>query len=266
MQEAAAVRRAALDAVGDVSPAPLRERLEARIDDGSMAPGVLTVLSARAVDGATTGEEMASDSDASGGDGVEATVTSEAGTTGVERRGAGVQLIYEGLRLTRTLAQDEPWIGPDDATTPDTSVATNGGSDAVESSVDRDSDDADMAILVADVLVARGFYLLARTEAAAAAVRVVQSFGADQTTRRETGDSDLDRNLEADVFELAAVAGTTAVGSRPTPALRDHVATLARTNGHLPLSDRLFTDSTVDTLAGFVADDRAGDVATSADH
>jgi hypothetical protein len=250
MQEVAAVRGAALEAVGDVSPDPLRERLEARIDEGSMAPGVLTVLSARAVAGAT--------SDATAD--VDRTAEGDSSAGGVERRGAGVQLIYEGLRLTRSLAQDEPWVSDDH--TADQSLTANGDSEAV----DEADEDADMAILVADVLVARGFYLLARTEAAEAAVRVVQSFGRDQTVRRETGDHDLDRNLEADVFELAAVAGTTAVGGRPTPNLRDHVTGLARTNGHLPLSERLFSETTVETLAGFVPGDTGGDVATSADH
>ena len=93
MEEAAAVRGAALDAVGDVEPDRLRERIRERLEDGSMAPGVLTVLSARAV--ATRGSSD----------------TTSVDTDAVADRGAGVQLIYEGLRLTRSLSRDPPWEG-----------------------------------------------------------------------------------------------------------------------------------------------------------
>jgi len=81
-------------------------------------------------------------------------------------RAAGVQLIYEGLRLTRSVAHEEPWV----------TAATQ------ESDID-----ADMDVLTADVLVARGFALLACTDAAAAAVEVVRAFGRDQTLREREG-------------------------------------------------------------------------------
>jgi hypothetical protein len=253
MQEVAAVRGAALDAVDDIVPDPLHDRLVDRLETGSMAPGVLAVLSARAVGAGVTKFDPDGDAGATG----DAAVPLDA----IAQRGAGVQLIYEGLRLTRTLAWEEPWADEvvGDVSSSDGGVAANGG---------RAEESADVAILAADILVARGFYLLARTEAAAAAVRVVQSFGRDQTIRRTTGDADLDRNLETDVFELAAVAGTTAVGASPTPELRAYVADLARTDGHLPLSDGLFSEATVETLTGLVPDEGAGSggVATSADH
>ncbi|MFB6312205.1 MAG: hypothetical protein ABEH64_13610, partial [Salinirussus sp.] len=82
-----------------------------------------------------------------------------------------------------------------------------------------DGDTADLEILAADVMVARGFYLLARTDAAGDAVGVVRSFGRDQTARRETGDPAIDRNLEADVLELAVVAGATVAGVEVPPEL-----------------------------------------------
>ncbi|WP_231753996.1 hypothetical protein [Natronomonas sp. CBA1123] len=132
MEEAAAVRRAASESVADVAPEELRRTIDEYVADGSVVPGVLTLLSARAV-------------------------TDEHPEDLVEQA-AGVQLIYDGLRLTRDLAQDDPW---------------NGG----------DRDAANMAILAADVLVARGFYLLARTDAAEDAVGVVRAFGRDQTVR-----------------------------------------------------------------------------------
>ncbi|ELZ26853.1 hypothetical protein C475_07961 [Halosimplex carlsbadense 2-9-1] len=249
MEEAAAVRGAALEAVGDVEPDRLRERIRERLEDGSMAPGVLTVLSARAVAGGAT-DARSTDTDA------------------VADRGAGVQLIYEGLRLTRSLSRDPPWEREDELTDgiPESEASggssgsdqrerTDGGDVAVTDAVASgptaraDADDADMDILVADVMVARGFYLLARTEAAGEAVAVVRSFGGDQTRRRTTGDDRLDANLEGDVFELAAVAGTTAAGGSVTESLRSHVGALGRTDGRLPLAESLFSDGTPAALA-----------------
>jgi hypothetical protein len=106
---------------------------------------------------------------------------------GLLNRAVGVQLIYDGLRLTRELVDGEPW---------------NEGSKTK----------ADMGILAADVMVARGFYLLARSDAAGCAVEVVRSFGRDQTELREGGDESLESRLEADVLELAVLAGATTVG------------------------------------------------------
>lgn len=200
MDEASHVRRAAREAVRDVDPDPFREAIEAVIDDGSMAPGVLVVLSARA-----TGEM--------------------AGVETVANRAAGTQLIYEGLALTRTLAHDPPWDG--------------------------DGIDADLDVLVADVLVARGFYLLARTEAADRAVETVRAFGRDQTER--SSDSSADDRLEADVFRLAAVAGTTAVGPVPSAACHEFVADLARSfEGELPSADVVFDATTRESLGAYV--------------
>lgn len=230
MDEAAAVRQAALDAVGDVEPEGLRERIEARLDEGSLAPGALTVLSARAV------HDALEDSDGFA-------------TGPIAERGAGVQLIYEGLRLTRTLAGDPPWERRRSLTDGAGSAADVPADPAV-GATEQTLTDADMAVLVADVLVARGFYLLARTEAAPEAVATVRAFGRDQTIRRTRGDASLDRNLERDVFELAAVAGATAVGGDVPPPLREYVADLADTGSPLPLPEVLFTDATLSELAG----------------
>ena len=239
MEEAAAVRRAALEAVDDVDPARLFERIEQRVQRGSMAPGTLTLCSAAAVDDAIGHETMA-------------------------ERAAGVQLIYEGLRLTRALAHETPWDDGErtDAWNP-TPLATDGpdGKPRVAAA-------ADIDILVADILVARGFYLLARTEAADAAVSVVRSFGRDQTVRRETDDPTLDSNLEADVLELAVVAGTTGAGGSAPVHLREFVSDLADTGGGLPPADAVLTDAVVDHLASLVGTDPAptGEARTSADH
>jgi hypothetical protein len=231
MDEAAATRRAALDAVGDVEPARLRERIERTLETGSMVPGVLTILSVRATTdgatgGATTGEDSLLDA--------------------VGRRAAGVQLIYDGLRLTRQLTHDEPW-------------RVGGG------------ETADVDVLVADVLVARGFYLLARTDAAETAVETVRAFGHDQTVRETTGDASLDRNLEADVVNLAIVAGA---GLRE-PALPPGVAELASTlaeefgtekaAGFLDISG-LPLENVVDRLTAAMPDgSQSGGLTTSVD-
>jgi hypothetical protein len=213
MEEAAAVRRAALDATGDVEPARLRDRIAAQLDGGSMVPGALTVLTARALSDGTT----------------RPVATSDGGLTEpLGERAAGVQLIYDGLRLTRQLSHDEPW--------------TAGGKDA-----------GDLAVLAADVLVSRGFYLLARSEAADAAVATVRAFGRDQTVRRETDDPSLDRNLEADVLELAAVAGATLGDRGVSPRLREYATDL--TNGSaFPDADSFFTPSVTEELATFGRD------------
>ena len=51
MDEAVRVRGAVHDALDDVTPPALLERIQGRVEAGSMAPGVLTLLSARVVDG-----------------------------------------------------------------------------------------------------------------------------------------------------------------------------------------------------------------------
>jgi hypothetical protein len=211
MEDAVAVRRAALEAVEDVEPAPLRATIERHLNDGSMVPGVFTLHGIRAIaDGST--------STAASGGGLLETVAG---------RAAGVQLIYDGLRLTRQLAQDEPWAAGD-------------------------GDAGDVEVLAADVMVARGFYLLARTEAADAAVAVVRAFGRDQTVRRETGDTTLDRNLEADVLELAVVAGATVADTSAPPRLREYAADLAVTP--FPAPADFFAETDPDALSAMAAD------------
>ena len=224
MEDDAAVRGAALDAIEDIEPEPLRERIAAQLTGGSMAPGVLTIRTVRALK-----------------DGTGAVATSD-GTLldPVAERAAGVQLIYDGLQLTRQLSHEEPWV-------------------------DGDREAADLAVLAADVLVSRGFYLLARTEAAEAAVAVVRAFGSDQTVRRETDDGSLDRNLEADVLELAVVAGATMGDGTASPRLREYASEMV--NGE-PFSDpdSFFPETLTETLSTLVTETGTGHgVTTSAD-
>lgn len=189
MEQAVLARRGAREAVADIEPRELHGRIDSILAESSMVPGVLVMLSAQSVD-----------------PGID--------STAVEDRAAGVQLIYEGLRLTRSLAHDEPWVDADDV-------------------------DADLAVLAADVLVSRGFYLLAMTDAADRAVETVRAFGRDQTRWRDP-DADresLDRNLEDDVFELAAVAGTTVVDAPPEDAVDAVIDDLLRSTDGEPLPE-----------------------------
>lgn len=223
MDDAVRARDAAREALDDIEPDRLREVLFDRLDDASMTPGALTLLSARAL-------ESGADADANG----------------LAERAAGVQLIYEGLRLTRTLSHEEPWLTGDDDIT------------------------GDLDVVAADVLVSRGFYVLARTDAADRAVEVVRAFGRDQTLRRGRDDADaVDRNLEADIFTLAVVAGTTAVGGGAPPALLEYAAELARecdAEDNLPPATAAFSDATSERIASLsvtsTTDDR---VPSSAD-
>jgi hypothetical protein len=219
MQEVAAVRRAALDAVEDITPVRLRECIEEQLTAGSMVPGVLTLKSVRAL---ADGPDVEPD---------------EAPVDPIAIRAAGVQLIYDGLALTRELVHDEPWQS-------------------------RDHDDADLAVLAADVLVARGFYLLARTEAADAAVETVRAFGRDQTVRRVADDSALDHNLERDVLELAVVAGTTAAGGQAPPQLREFAADLATDPSFSPAPE-FFADGVADSIGTLATDATASEGVTS---
>lgn len=222
MDDAVRAREAAREALSDIEPEALRAALDERLDAASLTPAVLTFVSARAVEPKVDLNGMAS-------------------------RAAGVQLIYEGLRLTRSLAHDEPWTHLD--------------------SPEEDTD-ADLDILAADVLVSRGFYLLARTEAADHAVETVRAFGRDQTRRRSADEAarpDLDGELEVNICTLAVVAGTTAVGSAPPTALVEYAAGLADTHdGDFPPADETVSEGTVERIAALYQGGGGDDAVTSA--
>lgn len=184
MERADSCRRAARDAVSDVEPAQLHEYVEATLAEASMVPAVFSL---------ETASELGSRSDL-------AELTHQA---------AGVQLIYEGLRLTRTLARTEPWEGHE-------------GDDEIS---------GDLEILAADILVARGFYLLARTDAAGKAVRTVQEFGRAETRHTESEEPSTMPILERNVLELAALTGASAAGETPTESQLARAAEIAETVG-----------------------------------
>ncbi|WP_394741054.1 DUF7114 family protein [Natronococcus roseus] len=197
MEQADSCRRVAIEAVTDVEPPALYELIESTLESASMLPGALTLESAGAVAPSETAARNGDEPD-----------------DGIITHAAGVQLIYEGLRLTRSLAHEEPWAD-DDGTT---------------------DVDGDLEILAADILVARGFYLLARTDAADKAVRTVQAFGREQTHRLDERDdghaaTTRDATLERDVLELAVLAGAAAVDENPSPSLLERADEIAAAAG-----------------------------------
>jgi len=169
MDETAHARAAFSEGIGDIVPEALRERLEGVLESASMTPGALTVVTATALD-----ESVDLDT--------------------ASRRGAGVQMSYEGLRLSRDLIHTDPW--------------SNG-----------DREEGDMNAIAAEVLVARGFEYLAHTGVAMDVVDAVRHFGRDQTLRETDGTpAELDRRLEADFVRIAVRAGAdVALGTIPEP-------------------------------------------------
>ncbi|MXV60929.1 hypothetical protein GS429_02350 [Natronorubrum sp. JWXQ-INN-674] len=288
MEKADSCRRAAHEAVADVDPPQLYDLIETTLNEASMVPGVLTIESAVAT---TADERSVLDRDAnrtrghepvSNGDSDRALETEPDADAAVDpdpdpnpdpepnlgpdadaiaTQAAGVQLIYEGLRLTRSLAHDEPWAADADST--------------------GDSNAGDLEILAADILVARGFYLLARTDAAGKAVRTVQAFGRDQTRRTAVANGEspadssgseldsaaIDANLERDILELAVLTGTAAVGTSTSPRLLATVDAIADAVGtSFPPASECLTDLEP-TLSEHSPEDYTTDRATSAtDH
>ena len=212
MDEIAHARAAFRDGIGDIEPDALRFRLERVLESASMTPGALTVISAAALD-ESADYDIAS------------------------RRGAGVQMSYEGLRLSRELIHTDPW--------------SNG-----------DRSEGNLNAIAAEVLVARGFEYLAHTGVALDIVDAVRHFGRDQTLRETTDDTEsLDTRLEAEFIRIAVLAGSD-IALRSTPETVARVAEeLADELGTTPLrepdtaltgvSDRIAAAlSSIDTTAG----------------
>lgn len=96
MNEAVRVRSLAIDAVRDVTPIPLFDRIEARLEAASITPAIVTLASARyhgELDGFAEGCAGA------------------------------VQQIFVGLEITRELIEESPWVRPvDRSTDPDLEI------------------------------------------------------------------------------------------------------------------------------------------------
>jgi hypothetical protein len=158
MDEIAHARAAFREGIDDIAPEDLRTRLEGVLESASMTPGALTVLAAMTLDESAEIDRVAN-------------------------RGAGVQMSYEGLRLSRELIHVDPWS-------------------------DDNREEANLDAVAAEVLVARGFEYLAHTGVAMDVVAAVRHFGRDQTCRETATDpASLDKRLETDFIQIAVEAG-----------------------------------------------------------
>lgn len=188
MKEVNQVRESMDDSLADVGPESFRERIAAVLEGTSLTPGALTIKTARAIEPAISMELVA-------------------------RRGAGVQLSYEGLRLTRSILDGEPW------------------QDAP------DSESYYLDLLAADVLVSHGFNHLADTGTATQAVEIVQRFGRNQTHEQAAQPEKTESTLEIDAIELAVNTGADCAMQTVPPSITAYATDLAREIQDRPLPD-----------------------------
>tara|TARA_A100001037_G_scaffold184285_1_gene165167 strand:- start:23493 stop:24131 length:639 start_codon:yes stop_codon:yes gene_type:complete len=156
------VRAASHKSIDDVFPLQLREIITNQINGESPKFGLATIIISEEV--ASSNEEVSA----------------------VNRKAAGVQLIYEGLRLTQDLVRGNRWKEEEQKL------------------------NTDMDLLAADVMVAKGFHLLSHTKAANKAVETIRSFGIEETQHNSSSkhkSSPSHMGLERDIFELAIIAG-----------------------------------------------------------
>lgn len=189
MEDRPRVREALHDAVGDIEPAPFRDVIDDVLADARLTPAVLTVRTARAI--STTADVEAA-----------------------HRRGAAVQLSYEGLKLTRELADADPWASAAADTTAD----------------------ADIELIAAGTLVARGFSMLAFSGVAREGIEVVRRFGRNRTNELQGSPPD-HPSLEYEVIKLAVETGADLVLSTVSTDLSEYAAALATDLEALPLPE-----------------------------
>lgn len=164
MDASGLVRRATLERLADIEPHTLACELQAIVREGSMVPGVVTLRTAERLGGGFHGE--------------------------TRERAIGVQLTYEGLRLTRELVRNEERYASAQPT------------------------ESYLALVAAEVMVSRGFGDLAETPVASGVIDLVQQFSRNQTHDYRAGngsESSAGTTLEYDIVDLAVAAGATAV-------------------------------------------------------
>lgn len=272
MNLAETAEQAACDAVADVEPRQLRGRIETRLAEESLLPGGLTLRVGTTPTGAAKQEvraepagELASDSTPAAGSSHRSRPRHRPGL-GPEspvKRAAGVQLIAVGLRWTRQLVTEADWPVGTEATPGDRPEAGPHSGSRSESGTTAETT---VALLGADVAVARGSSLLARTAAVDRAVAVVRTFGRTQTAAtssdaggRANGDdaADSQGQLERELLELAVIAGGTGGGEAVTPRLTDLAGELAATltdgTGAFRPADRLRSELVAEQLAAAAA-------------
>ncbi|ELY98915.1 DUF7114 family protein [Natrialba asiatica] len=271
MDKADSCRRTAVDAVADVEPPRLASLLDTVLEDASMLPGVLTIESATIhtpelsspLDDSTpkNNREQNHPRRRNTDRSIEST---ELDTDTLLTHAAGVQLIYEGLRLTRGLAHEDSWCGdsahanqpksqsqpqpqpqsahqvqsqPENQTQSQSRLEhhpqsqSQSQSDLQSQPQSRSQSPSqytdDLTILAADILVARGFSLLARTDAADKAVHTVQAFGRDQTRRTELTNTPPATSTASTQPSTATNPTTETTSSKPTTSANAPKTTLS---------------------------------------
>lgn len=188
MTEATVVRETLEQSVADIEPSAFRQRLETILADISLTPAVLTVRTARALE-----------------------PSADVGVCAL--RGAGVQLTFEGLRLTRSILRDQQW----------------------ESTSGRQSYYLDL--LAAAVLVSRGYYYLADSGVTREAVEAARRFGRYQTYNQNGDLSSEEYSLEGDFITLAVNTGADIALQTVPGSVTVYGENLARDIGTEPLAD-----------------------------
>lgn len=187
MTEAPVVREALDRSVADIEPSAFRARLQTVLSDVSLTPAVLTVRTARTL-------EPSIDVDA------------------CALRGVGVQLTYEGLRLTRSILRESRWED------------------------DGRRKEYYLDLLAAAVLVSRGYHALADTGVSREAVEAARRFGRYQTYDQKGELSYGEYSLEADFVTLAVNTGADLALQTVPPSITAFGENLAHDIGAEPLS------------------------------
>lgn len=172
--------------LADIEPPAFRRHLQTVLGDITLTPAVLVIRTARALEPSLDLETCA-------------------------LRATGVQLTYEGLRLTRSVLREERWRATD-------------GQPVYY-----------LDLLAAAVLVSRGYYYLADSGVARQSVETARRFGRHQTYA-QTGDlDDVEYSLEADFVSLAVNTGADLAVQTVPPSITAYGESLARDIGREPL-------------------------------
>jgi hypothetical protein len=207
MEAVGALTEALEGSLTNLEPPQFRSRVLGAVGERPLLPGVLTVRVARRIDAAVDVQAAAA-------------------------RGAGAQMCYEGLELTRSVLRTEPWEDPD-------------GTESYHQD-----------LLVAEVLVSQGFNLLAKTGVVTDAVAIVQRFGRTQTKLEDLGHRHDEDPLEMEVLELAVNAGADLAMDGVSSSVRAHSGAIARELLEYPLPDPNQVGAVDDQLDALAADAR----------
>ncbi len=188
VSDVTAARTVLEQSLADIEPPAFRRHLQTVLGDITPTPAVLTIRTARALEPSLDLETCAV-------------------------RATGVQLTYEGLRLTRSVLREQRWHAPDERS------------------------QYYLDLLAAAVLVSRGYYCLADTGVTRQAVEAARRFGRHQTYAQTGTFDDVEYSLEADFVALAVTAGADLAVRTVPPSITAYGESLAQDIGREPLPD-----------------------------